>query len=310
MISPQAYIARSILDALVRKKGKGDALYGLPEPVKPEKAYQPPKGYTHQVMDTPNATMEIFTGPRPDAVLFNIHGGGFTQGLTNARRNMAVSYSKAAKGATVICPDYRIAPAVRHPAALEDTYDAWRLMCKMGFDPSRVVVVSDSAGGNLAFALALYLRDRGEALPKAIFSMSPLLDCAFAGASHGFNLYRDPMFGKPDKWLPKDPVQKRKLAYAGDADPYDPYLSPLYGDLHGLPPIRLQTGTWEILLSDTVDFVQKAKAAGVDAAASLYDGMPHIFQCMYDLMPESRTAWSEIAHFLKEKLDECDCFIV
>ena len=303
MISLTAYIGRSIVDLAVRKRGKGDALYGLPsKPAGEERPYETPKGYARRVIPTENATAELFEGSRKDGLIFNIHGGGFTQGLTNSRRKMAITYSKAGDGLPVLCPDYRISPEVTHPGALYDVYDAWKLVTQLGHDPARTVITSDSAGGTLAFALVLYLRDKGEALPAAVFSMSPLLDFALNGASHGFNLYRDPLFGKPDNWLPKEPVERPKLYYQGDADPYDPYLSPIYGDLKGLPPMLLQTGTWEILLSDTVDFTAKAKAAGVDARASLYDGMPHIFQCMEGLMPESRRAWKEVRTFLKQYL--------
>lgn len=304
MISLRARIIRGLLSAAVQQRGKGDHLYGLPDPAaaKPEPPCAPPKGYRWQREAVGSAHVEALRGPRADAVIFNVHGGGFTQGLTNARRKMAEAYSRAAGGATVISADYRVSPEVVHPAGLEDCLACWTWMEEQGIDPARVVVVSDSAGGNLAFAMLLTLRDRGQTLPKAIFSMSPLLDCAMKGASHGFNLYRDPMFGKPKRWLPKEPVPDRRLYYAGKWDVYDPYLSPIYGDLRGLPPMLLQTGTWEILLSDTVDFVAKAKAAGVDARASLYDGMPHIFQCMYDRIPESKKAWCEIADFLQSYL--------
>lgn len=303
MISPQAFIIRSLISALVQEQGKGDELYSVPRCIhKPEKAYIPPENFTLSVIQTENATAELVRGKRNKGLIFNIHGGGFMEGLTNARRRMAEHYAEAAEGVSVLSPDYRTAPEVTHPAALMDVFDAWKLIEGLGFKASDTVITSDSAGGNLAFALLLYLRDRGEALPVAVFSMSPLLDFSMSGASHGFNLYRDPLFGKPRNWLPKEPVEKKTLRYMGKSDPFEPYLSPLYGDLHGLPPMLLQTGTWEILLSDTVDFADKARRSGVDARASLYDGMPHYFQSMYNYLPESRRAWREIKEFLNEHL--------
>jgi epsilon-lactone hydrolase len=140
------------------------------------------------------------------------------------------------------------------------------------------------------------LREMGQDMPAGILLMSPWADLAAQGPSHQENLYRDPMFGIPKG----DPIPSSLKAprYAGDADLFDPFLSPVYGTFEQFPPMLIQVGTEEMLASDSQTVYEKAMAAGVEAKLTVYHGMFHMFQMTGDLMPESRKAWQEAERFL------------
>jgi acetyl esterase/lipase len=291
---------------MVQKSGR-DMLYDLPPAQKQEKPWIVPPGFVWRRIDAGGVAMEILsgrdveTGPG-NVVILHFHGGGYVEAITNPRRNIALRYCRAGKGVPVFSPDYRIAPEYTYPAALEDGLAAWDWMMAQGYKGKNIIVTADSAGGNLALALVLKLRDANRSLPRALFLMSPWTDAAAEGASYGFNLFRDPLFGKSKNYLPLQTIEKRYLAYVGGASPHDPYLSPAYGNFQGFPPLFLQTGNWEMLLSDTITVYEKARDQGVRVTLSLYDGMFHAFQFGKDLYPECRRAWKEVAEFLRTYL--------
>ena len=142
-------------------------------------------------------------------------------------------------------------------------------------------------------ALAMYLRDNRLPLPGGIITMSPWADMTNSGASYTDNYETDPLFGNSiDNML-------FHSSYIGDADPKNPYLSPLFGDFQGFPPVLMQVGSYEVLLSDTLGVADKLKQAGVRRRLSVYEGMFHVFQMGMDLIPESREAWNEVEEFLR-----------
>lgn len=212
--------------------------------------------------------------------------------LTNARRNGGVRYAKLC-GCAVAMLDYRIAPDAVYPAALHDAYDGWNQLLHMGYSPQNIVLAGDSAGGNLLLALTMRLRDEGRPLPRAIFAMAPLADFGTNGASRSFNLFRDAVLGKPESYLPLTPIKTPAFSYAGDGNVEDPYLSPVHGDFRGFPPMLLQTGTHDLLLSDTLTIAARAKAAGCTVEMSLCPGMVHAYQFGPSIVRECRFAWKE-----------------
>lgn len=173
-------------------------------------------------------------------------------------------------------------------------------------------MIGDSAGGNLVLSLCLKLRDEGCELPGKIICLSPWGDLAGKGESHKGNLYKDPMFGKAvhsfreefkqSELIIEKPASENKsmtALYAGDADLFEPFLSPVFGDYKGFPKMLIQVGTWEVLLSDSRTIYENAKINGVDAELQEYEGMYHVFQQVGNLIPESRQAWKEIELFLR-----------
>mgnify|MGYP004610041283 CR=1 FL=1 len=156
----------------------------------------------------------------------------------------------------------------------------------------RIILAGDSAGGGLVLALAMYLRDQSMPLPKKLVMMSPWTDLTASGPSYQENYENDPLFGNTRESM----IYNGE--YAGKQDPKHPYISPLFGDFHGLPPMLFQVGSLEMLLSDSVLAAQKAKEAGCDVTLTVYQDMFHVFQLSMDKLAESRAAWDEVAAFL------------
>ena len=258
-----------------------------------------PGGYTLTVLDGPSMHLELLEAENgdPEKVIFLLHGGAYVVPLANNYRDMAVRYSNLSGGAAVALLDYRTAPANHYPAALEDAKTAWEYLKSAGYLPENIIVVGDSAGGNLAVVLTAALRDAGKPLPKALVLMSPWLDMASEGASHTYNLYRDPLFGRREGEAGEN-GGTLMVSYAGNTDLHDPYLSPVYGSFEGFPPILIQVGTWEVLESDSIDAAEKAAKAGVSVQLTRYEGMFHVFQMFGDFLPESKAAWAEVKEFI------------
>ena len=161
-----------------------------------------------------------------------------------------------------------------------------------GFSGDRIILAGDSAGGGLVLALAMYLRDQSMPLPKKLVMMSPWTDLTASGPSYQENYENDPLFGNTRESM----IYNGE--YAGKQDPKLPYISPLFGDFRGLPPMLFQVGSLEMLLSDSVLAAQKAKEAGCDVTLTVYQDMFHVFQLSMDKLAESRAAWDEVAAFL------------
>jgi epsilon-lactone hydrolase len=225
-------------------------------------------------------------------VLFYIHGGGFTAGSAAAYRGLS-SHLSAATGCRVLAVDYRWAPEAPFPAALDDCVAGYRwLVTTAASDPRNVVLAGDSAGGNLVVAMLLALKQSDDKLPAAGVRLSPIFDLALTGESVSTRAARDPM-------ILASSLQKCSAAYRGDADPRDPLMSPLYGDLAGLPPLLLQCGSEEMLRDDSARLAAKAKAAGVDVTFEEWDEMVHVWHLFADRLSDGRRALTRIGGFVR-----------
>lgn len=289
-------LTRMTRDHLIGKKiQSGELRQKLVEP-----AWKCPDCFLMQKIAMPNFDMELLTSvvmPREDRVVLQLHGGGYVGKMHNGYRNFAGLYSEVGKGISVLTIDYRVAPENPFPAALEDAVAAFDWLLHCGFAPEQIVVAGDSAGGGLALALCLYLKDQNRGLPGGVIAMSPWADMTSSGDSYQYNYDKDPLFGSTRDSL----VYNRD--YAGDHDLTDPYLSPIFGDFTGFPPMLIQAGSLEMLLSDSQTVAEKAKSQGVKVRLSVYEGMFHVFQMAQMLLPESKRAWAEVGRFL-EILDE------
>lgn len=230
-------------------------------------------------------------------ILFYIHGGGFTAGSAAAYRGLS-SHLSAATDCRVLAVDYRWAPEAPFPAALHDCVAGYRwLVTTAATDPRNVVLAGDSAGGNLVVAMLLALKKSGDKLPAAGVCLSPIFDLALTGDSVSGRSARDPM-------ILASSLQKCSAAYRGDADPRDPLMSPLYGDLAGLPPLLLQCGSEEMLRDDSARLAAKAKAAGVDATFEEWDEMVHVWHLFADRLSDGRRALSRIGEFVRAHIGQ------
>lgn len=226
-------------------------------------------------------------------VILQLHGGGYIGPIKNSYRKFAVRYSDISGGAEVLTLDYRVAPEHPFPAALYDAVEAYRWLTeKRNFSPKNIIVVGDSSGGGLVLALCMYLRDNGFELPAAVITMSAWTDLTNRVESRDEKLEDDPLFGRT-----KDNMIYNS-AYIGDNDPKNPYISPIYGSFKDFPPMLMQVGTEEVLLSDTVLVATKAQKEGIDVTLSVYQGMFHVFQMSGDYIPESKRAWQEVQDFI------------
>lgn len=227
-------------------------------------------------------------------VVLHLHGGGYVGAMRKHYKQMAGLYSEVGGGATVITVDYRVAPEYTFPAALEDALEAYEWILDQGYSNDQIILAGDSAGGGLAMALVHALKASWRKLPAGIVAMSPWTDVTCSGSSYKDNYEIDPVFGNERSELVFE------NPYVGDADPRDPRISPLFGDFYGFPPMLIQVGTDEMLLSDSISVAEKAKSAGVKVRLSVYNGMFHVFQMAGTIMEESKQAWAEVKRFFEE----------
>jgi monoterpene epsilon-lactone hydrolase len=230
-------------------------------------------------------------GARPGAMLLYLHGGAYVLGSANAYRHFAGQIAARAKVAAFIA-EYRLAPEHHFPAALEDAKAAYRGLVEAG--ARKIAIVGDSAGGGLALAL-LSVVQKELVAPAAAVVISPWTDLALTGSSFQDRADDDPL-------VTKDMLSKTGASYLDGHDPRDPLASPLYGDLTGRPPIQLHVGTSEVLLDDTRRYAERARAAGVDAVAHVWEGMPHVFPSSVGTLEAAEKALNLVASFLHEWL--------
>jgi epsilon-lactone hydrolase len=233
--------------------------------------------------------------PKGRKVFLYLHGGGFLAGSCNTHREVVARISKSS-GIPALVPEYRLAPEHVFPAALDDCVSAYRWLLHQGYSPKNLAIGGDSAGGCLVLMTLLSLRDKGIALPGAAFLMSPLTDAVnFDGESFKTKAGIDPWFN------PKD-IGRHLGMFSDNYRIKSPLLSPVRQNLAGLPPMLIQVGTDEILLSDSTRLAERAKKAGVDATIQIYEGQWHVFQSFGVIIPEAREAIESIGEFLKKRL--------
>lgn len=230
--------------------------------------------------------------------LLYLHGGGYSIGGIKTYRNM-VSHLASAAGCRALLIEYRLAPENRFPCAVEDAVTSYRWLLSQGYDPDNIAIAGDSAGGGLAVATLLSLRDAGDPLPAAAMLLSPWTDLAGTGESLQAVGWRDPM-------LNKGVIHKMAVMYLGETDPGNPLASPLYADLKGLPPMLIQVGTREILLDDARRLAERARESGVEVHLEVCEGMFHVWQFFAPLVPESRAAIERLGRFFREKAGKKD----
>jgi|SRR5271166_2970636 len=236
-----------------------------------------------------------FTTPESenDRVILYLHGGGYIFGSPTSHRGMISRLAQAA-GARVLALDYRLAPEHPFPAALEDSTAAYRWLLAQGYEPKKIAIAGDSAGGGLTIATLVALRDAKTPLPAAAVSISPWVDLEGTGESMKTRAAVDPM------------VQKEGLAgiaelYLGQTDPKNPLAAPLYADLKGLPPMLIHVGDAETLLSDATRIAEKSKQAGVKVDLKIYPEMIHVWHSFADILPEAQRAIEEIGGFVRSR---------
>ncbi|HEY0301790.1 MAG TPA: alpha/beta hydrolase [Rhizomicrobium sp.] len=249
--------------------------------------------YTATTVAGRPAAWILADGADAERTLLYLHGGGYCVGSLKSHRGLATDLSRAA-GARVLLLDYRLGPEHPFPAAVDDAVAAYRFLLEQGIAPQRIAIGGDSAGGGLTAATLLALRDAGLPRPAAGVLLSPWLDLSLSGASMDGRADLDPM-------VQRVPLQRMADAYLAGADARAPLASPLFADLHGLPPLLVHVGTAETLLDDSTRFADAARAADVPLTLEVWDDMVHVFHAFAFLLPEARLANEKIGAFLKER---------
>ena len=235
---------------------------------------------------------------QPGRTILYLHGGSYNSGSCTSHRPLAGNVAIACRARTLLL-DYRLAPEHPFPAGVEDAVAACEWLLAQGVAPHQLVVAGDSAGGGLTLALLIHRRDRGQPLPAAAVCLSPATDLTFSSDSWTFNASKDIMLD----------ARKERTAveiYLAGADARTPLASPYYADLHGLPPILIQVGSHEMLLSDAQRFADKAKEAGVDVTLEVWPQMQHEWQFAANILPEGRQAMARVGEFVERVLSPAE----
>ncbi|MFX1379479.1 MAG: alpha/beta hydrolase [Promethearchaeota archaeon] len=254
----------------------------LPEDVKIEET----------VIDGVPAEWQIVPGASEKRVILYFHGGGMVLMSPKTHRALTIEIAKYAK-MRLLSIDYRLAPEHSHPAPLEDCVKAYKWLLSQGVKAENIVIAGDSAGGNLTLTTLIKLKNEGVSLPIGAVALSPATD--FTGESKTF--YEN---AKTDPILADRGIFWWTTAFLAGADPRDPLISPLFGDLKGLPPLLIQVSTSEMLYDHSTRFIEKAKNAGVNAILQEWKDTIHVFQGfgLYDL-PEAKEAIIKIGDFIQ-----------
>lgn len=231
------------------------------------------------------------TEARDDGVVFFVHGGAYLYCSPRTHRPLTAGLARLL-GRRVVVPDYRLAPEHVFPAGLNDVLAAWQGLLAEGVPPERITLMGDSAGGGLALALAQALRDRGIPQPRRMVLFSPWVDLTQSGASMRSQDGHDPMLTHAGTCRAAD-------LYRGLTAADHPQVSPLFGNLAGLPPTLVQAGSDEVLLSDSERLAERAAEAGWDLHLQVWDGLFHDFQAFADFLPAGARALQVVAGFAR-----------
>lgn len=268
-----------------------------------KREYKVPDGFYHSVQKYNGIKVEklIPRDIKSDKIILQFHGGGAVMDMTNGfYRKVAEKYA-AVSGMSVYTIDYEAGADKVHPSLLDECYAAYTGLIDSGIDAQNIIAVGDSMGGNLMLATCLKARDCGIDLPRAVIAICSFLDNTVSGDSYRKNCYSDPMYSLPryQSYEKYGELIRRKSPYCGDSDPRDPYLSPAFGDYKNFPPIMIICGDCETDESDSDMLFLRAEEADIKVEYKKYKGMFHDFLYLAPFIKESKTAWCDIAEFIK-----------
>jgi len=257
-----------------------------------------PNDVSYQAVRARGVSAEWVSGPklRDNCVILYLHGGCYTTGSVETHRDLMTRLS-IETSMRVFGLNYRLAPEYPFPAAVEDAAAAYRWLLEIGIDPARIAIAGDSAGAGLALATTITLRDERSPLPGAIVCISPWVDLAVTGASMESKAGDDPI-------VSREMLLGWGKLYLGDSDVRTPLASPLYADLHRIPPLLIQVGSAEVLLDDSIRLADRASAAGVNTTLEVWPEMIHVWHSFATILPEGRQAIERIAKFVRMQLGD------
>jgi monoterpene epsilon-lactone hydrolase len=290
MADPEIDTIRDILQSqprpadLAERRQRLDAL-GTRYPVAPDVQIQPvvANGVPAEWTITPHAN--------PSRVIMFLHGGGYMSGSIASHRHMIAEAGRQA-GTRTFAVGYRLAPEHPYPAALDDALTAYRYLLAAGYAPQNIVLAGESAGGGLALATAISLRDTGDPLPACLWCSSPWVDLTMSGPSMTTKSAVDPL-------IQAAYLNELAAAYLNGTDPRAPLISPLNADLHSLPPVLIQVGSAETLLNDSTRLAAALGEEDVSVTLQIWPDMIHAWHLFYQQVSAGRRALTAVGAFVR-----------
>lgn len=229
-----------------------------------------------------------------EKVFFHLFGGGYIMGNLDNRRWSPYLYSRETN-MWCLNVGYRLAPEHPYPAALEDSITAYKWLLDQDFAPKNIIICGESAGGGLAMATMLRLRDLELPMPAGAVMQSPWVDLMGRGES----------LKEFYKFEPELVIGSKLMAllYAKGNNWKNPYISPVYADLDGLPPLLIQAGGIEAIRDEVILLAKRAETSGVEVTLEVYERMTHVFQRFADKLDESMDAWKNIRSFVEKHIN-------
>ncbi len=229
-------------------------------------------------------------GKSPARTILYLHGGGFMEGSSRTHAGFIMNLADQGE-ARIFAPNYRLAPEHPFPAQLDDSRAVYRALLAEGVRPADLIVAGDSAGGTLTAVLLVSLRDAGEPLPSRAILLSPWTDLPDRSGSLQENASRD--------WAAPEDFDRWVTQYVGKEDPKNPLISPAYADLRGLPPLRLEVGTAEMLLDQVRAFATRLREAGVPLDYKEHEGMVHNCHLFAAFFPDCKQALDGLTAWIR-----------
>jgi acetyl esterase/lipase len=261
-----------------------------------ERVFPTPADVTIDRVTAPTRPAERLRPPgvRTDAAVLYLHGGGYVIGSPRSHRHLAAAIARAA-GVQALLLDYRLAPEHPFPAALDDALAAFQWLQAQGVAANRIVVAGDSAGGGLTMATLLALRDRKMGKAAGGVCISPWVDVTCSGASYATRASADPI-------VTREGIEAMAQAYVGHGDRKAPLVSPLFADLHELPPLLIHVGSDEVLLDDALGLGRRAVADGVSVTVEEWPAMIHVWHWFLPMLDEAERAVASIGDFVRARV--------
>jgi epsilon-lactone hydrolase len=235
----------------------------------------------------------IPAGAGSERVILYLHGGAYNSGSMRSHRALAANIAYAAHARALII-NYRLAPEHPYPAALVDAFSAYKWLLEQGIRSKQIIITGDSAGGGLTIALLVALRERRQPMPAAAVVLSPWTDLSESGESWQEN-------SEVDYMINGGKLKEAARIYLKGTDPQTPLASPVHANLEGLPPLLIQVGSEEVLLSDSIRLAENARLSGVHVTLDIWEGMQHVWQFTANIVPEARKAIDKIGEFIQEQ---------
>lgn len=263
-----------------------------------KRKFAAPNKWTYEKLTLNGVKVERLVNPdmkKSKRVVLQLHGGAYIGGLSEAHRDLAVKQMVLTEAREAYLVDYRLAPENIYPAALDDAAQAYSELLNRGIKPKNIIVIGDSAGGNLALALAIRLKEKKLPQPAALILISPWTTFETDLPSRMANANRDLILGKKNIKMynaVSNPI------YAGNIPLNDPRLSPIYADLRGLPPMLIQIGGCEMFVDDGIELLKRATADDLNVTLTVYAGMSHDFALLLPELDDSIKSFAEIKNFV------------